>query len=135
MSDCEEIDMDEIERRDLHPVKVEGARRARRWLGANTAKRRGCEYCIDMIVVGRDYLPFIGCSFPARANVQKGARYRFCSHEVCPYHELDGIKKDYIKEYDWKVARGLDTAMKCLRNMGVKEQRKARAAKAKGGAA
>lgn len=124
MSDCEEMDFYPA-RLDLE--KIKRAQTARRWLGMKEMKRRGCEFCLHMIHVGHLYIGYVNAAgFEAR-NIKPNSRIHFCPFASCPFKELDGIKKDYIQEYDSKVAKGLDTAIKCLRYIGIKERRKAKA--------
>lgn len=104
MSDVEEIDMDELAGSDLNPVKIERARAAVRHLGNSTTKRRGCEYCLNLITVTREYLRFVAAENYQPGDVAKSARIRFCRFKKCPFPELDEVKKDYLKEWDSKVA-------------------------------
>ena len=121
MNDCEEMD---FYPRRLDVEKINRAKTARRWLGAKEMKRRGCEFCLHMIHVGHLYIGYVDAAGFSTREIKPNSRIHFCAFKTCPFHELDGIEKDYIKEYDRKVAKGLDTAMKCLRNMGIKERRK-----------
>ena len=132
MSDCEEMDFYPA-RLDLE--KIKRAQMARRWIGAKEMKRRGCEFCLHIIHVGHLYVGYVNAAGFSARDIKPNARICFCQFATCPFHELDGIKKDYIQEYDSRVAKGLDSAMKCLRNMGIKERRKGSKAKAKGVAA
>ena len=127
MSDCEEMDFYPA-RLDLE--KIKRAQMARRWIGAKEMKRRGCEFCLHMIHVGHLYISYVNAAGFSTREIKPNSRIHFCAFKTCPFRELDGIEKDYIKEYDSKLAKGLDTAMKCLRNMGVKDKRKAKAVKA-----
>ena len=120
MSDCEEMD---LYPRRLDVEKIKRAQTARRWLGMKEMKRRGCEFRLHRLNIGRDYIAFADKANYLPKDLKPNARICFCQFVTCPFHELDAIKKDYIKEYDSKIAKRLDTMTKCLRNMGIKERR------------
>ena len=108
MSDVDEIDMDELLGSGLNPARIARARAAVRHLGTSTTKRRGCEFCLNLIVVTREYLRFVAAENYQPGDVAKSARIRFCRFKRCPFPELDEVKKDYLKEWDAKVAERIN---------------------------
>ena len=120
MSDCEEMVFYPAK---LDLEKIKRAQTARRWIGAKEMKRRGCELCLHVIHVGHLYIGYVNAAGFSAREIKPNSRIHFCAFAKCPFRELDGIEKDYITEYDRKIAKRLDTMTKCLRNMGIKERR------------
>ena len=66
-------------------------------------KGRGCAYCLDMRRMSQADCVKLGIR-PSGAPWKRYQRIICCTHEVCPYRELDGIK-NYVKEYDEPLAQ------------------------------